>query len=544
MPLVDPRSSFEVAAAHLFRHLHEPRHLKKNPLVQRFFRDRASGRFFHAQERVALERIHEVVREAARSCRQAEEAACEHERALRQHTIVTLNLLERRPLAEVARTLGISTRQSYRERTEVCVRLARRIRDAAETPAAAVVLDASDFRLRHAEFLAQLGDVAGALREYDQLAANAPPRQRIAALCESASISAWSAQLGAATRSLSTARKVFVAEAHSMTQGDRQGRQANIDLAAAQLARSSGRYSEALEILTEARARLEPFESGATDDLKEMYVRILVACSTNGVWHSGDFSGSVTSLSKAHAILAQIAAPSPHLGVEVALRLCRRRNDMATNAHVWQPVPERFAALSNAFERARVSGSLALSLYGCICLMIHHSGTGNAAALGDDIRYALAVMRQAPREGHFGSMPYDIAEILLRTKYWKYARVILATAKGPSGGTTHPEGIDYVRATCYLRSGMYRHAWELASAPRDGDLSPHILANMKIVGAVSADALGKRHQARDLIQAAIAALERAGCAPDLRAAYSVAAEITGETRYRRTAEEIGHALGA
>lgn len=121
--------------------------------------------------------------------------------------------------------------------------------------------------------------------------------------------------------------------------------------------------------------------------------------------------------------------------------------------------------------------------------------------------------------------------------------MILATAKGSSDGTNHPEGIDYVRAACYLRSGMYRHAWELASAPRDGDLSPHILANMKIVGAVSADALGKRRQAQELIQAAIAALEHSGSAPDLRAAYSVAAEITGKTRYRRLAEEISHALG-
>jgi tetratricopeptide (TPR) repeat protein len=544
MPLVDPRISFEVAAAHLFRHLHEPRHLKKNPLVQRFFRDPASGRFVHWQERVALERIHHVVREAAQSCRQAEEAACEHERALRQHTIVTLNLLEQRPLAEVARALGISTRQCYRERTEVCARIARRIRDASDAPAAAVVLDASDFRLRHAEFRAQLGDVTGALAEYDELAAKSPPRQRIAALCESATIFAWSAQLAAAARSLSTARGLFAADSRSMTPSDRRRAQANIDLAAAQLARSSGRYSEALEILKEAQSRLEPVESDAPDDLKEMYVRILVACSTNRVWHSGDFSGSVTAISRAHAILAQIAAPSPHLGVEVELRLCRRRNDMATNAHVWQPVPERFAALSNAFERARVSGSLGLSLYGCICLMIHHSVTGNTAALADDIRYALAVIRQAPNDGHFRSMPYDIAEILLRTKYWKYAPAFLATAKGPSSGTSHPEGLDYVRAACYLRSGMYRHAWELASKPRDGDLSPHILANMKIVGAVSADALGKRREAKELIQAAISALERSGSAPDLRAAYSVAAEITGEARYRRTAREIGHALGA
>jgi tetratricopeptide (TPR) repeat protein len=544
MPLVDPRSSFEVAVAHLFRHLHEPRHLKKNPLVQRFFRDRASGRFVYAQERVALERIHDVVREAAQGCRESEEAACEHERALRQYTIVTRNLLDGRPLTEVARALGISTRQCYRERTEVCARIALLIRDAGEAPATAVVLDPWDFRLRNAEVRAQLGDVTGALREYDDLAANSPPPQRISALCESATISAWSVQLAAAARSLSTARKLLALQANSMTLSDSRCAQANIALAGAQLARSSGHYSQALEILNEARSRLEPIEAGAGDNLKEMYVRILVACSTNGVWHSGDFSGSVTTLSKAYAIIRQIAAPSPHLGVDVELRLCRRRNDMATNALVWQPVNERLATLSNAFERARVLGSLRLSLYGCICLMIHHSGTGNSAALADDIRYALAVIRRAPREGHFGSMPYDIAEILLRTEYWKHAPAILATAKSPSGGTNHPEGVDYVRAVCFLRSGMYLDAWELASAPRDGDLSPHILANMKIVSAVSADALGKRHQARDLIQAAIAALERSGSAPDLRAAYSVAAEITGKARYRRTAEEIGHALGA
>ena len=209
LPLVDPRSSFEVAAAHLFRHLHEPRHLKKNPLVQRFFRDRAERTFFPCA-RAGSARANPRRRPRSRAIvPQAEEAACEHERALRQHTIVTLNLLERRPLTEVARTLGISTRQSYRERTEV-LRPPRsahsgRRRDARD--------GGRPRRVGFSPAQCRVSRAAGRCRRsvarIRQLAANAPPRQRIAALCESASISAWSAQLGAATRSLSTARKVL-----------------------------------------------------------------------------------------------------------------------------------------------------------------------------------------------------------------------------------------------------------------------------------------------------------------------------------------------
>ena len=105
---MDSSASFAVAAKHLFRRLHDPRALRKNPLVRRFFEDATIGSVGPSRDAAVLANLHRLVREGADRCRDADLAAGKDESALRQHAIVTLQCIEQRSIRDVAATLGIS----------------------------------------------------------------------------------------------------------------------------------------------------------------------------------------------------------------------------------------------------------------------------------------------------------------------------------------------------------------------------------------------------------------------------------------------------
>jgi hypothetical protein len=85
---------------HLFRHLHEPRILRKNPLVAHFFKQVLLDGLSRArEERTALAEIHDRVRRAAKHCYDSDVSAGKAERTFRQHAIITLQCLGHRPMA-------------------------------------------------------------------------------------------------------------------------------------------------------------------------------------------------------------------------------------------------------------------------------------------------------------------------------------------------------------------------------------------------------------------------------------------------------------
>ena len=67
-------------------------------------------------------------------CRDADLAAGKEERALRQHAIVSQQCLEQRPIRDVAARLGISYYHCYRQRAEICRRVARYICERDDAP--------------------------------------------------------------------------------------------------------------------------------------------------------------------------------------------------------------------------------------------------------------------------------------------------------------------------------------------------------------------------------------------------------------------------
>jgi AraC-like DNA-binding protein len=112
MPRADPSSSSASATRHLFRHFSDEQELLRNPYVGSALR---AGRMTVAE-------LHKRLSHAARSIEQEDQAAGKSSRGARQAACLIECTLKRRPAAEVARELGFSERQLFRERQSAWTR--------------------------------------------------------------------------------------------------------------------------------------------------------------------------------------------------------------------------------------------------------------------------------------------------------------------------------------------------------------------------------------------------------------------------------------
>jgi hypothetical protein len=132
VPRANPSDSFDCAVRHLFRHFDDPLLLRRNPLVSHLF---GAGRISYTQQQEGLRELWRLVRSAVEHCRSVDTTDRNEERADRQMTLFQRYYFEKLPQQRVARDLGISLRQFYRERAEICRRIAVFIQaDGAERP--------------------------------------------------------------------------------------------------------------------------------------------------------------------------------------------------------------------------------------------------------------------------------------------------------------------------------------------------------------------------------------------------------------------------
>lgn len=106
MPRTDPSRSSESATRHLFRHFFDERELLRNPFIGEELR---SGR-------VTLRTLHARLANAAVAIEREDRAAGNSRRGRRLAACLLECTLKRRPLPEVAASLGLSQRQLFRER--------------------------------------------------------------------------------------------------------------------------------------------------------------------------------------------------------------------------------------------------------------------------------------------------------------------------------------------------------------------------------------------------------------------------------------------
>jgi tetratricopeptide (TPR) repeat protein len=548
LSIKDSNVSFNVAAKHLFRHLHEPRALRRNPLVRRFFEDPHIGGLGHDRERAVLYRIHQLVRDGAEKRRDTDLLAGKDERALRRHLIITQQCLKRRPVREVAAELGISYGYCYQERSEICRRVARYIFEHDDPPPVEYLLELDEFQLSvdRATHRIAFFDMRAAFHECDNLIRMAPSaHQKIEALRITALVSIDFGDFKKAADAYIVAQTLYAERLAADLSTAADVSRARIDLVGFELAACRANKADGLRMAQRASARLELIQATAPAHVKDLYVESLYAlgaafCSLGDLDKSYDFTAS------AEAHLCQISSASLQLRTRVMVAIWRLRNHLVLSSKGCYPARQRLTGLTTAFKQAYAAGLFSEAAAALATLTAYYADAGNAAESLRAARFAVLLAKQHPNERIWARTSIRVATTLLSTQYWEHAlALLLGTQRLDPGDVYHRELIAYFAAAHAFQLHSFRDAWTLASVEVDGYRKSGILpVRRMLIAAAAAHELDRRRDARAVIEGAISAAEGLGSAPTLKNTYSVAAKVTGDPRFKRRADEIANVLTA
>jgi hypothetical protein len=540
----DSSRSFELAVKHLFRHLHEPRSLRKNPLVRHFFKEFPIDGFGrNRQERAALARIHDLVRQAATHYHDSDVSTGSGERAFRQRAIITRQCLDRKPIREVAQALGISVGHCYRERAAICQRIGRYfLANCHPALEHLTQLDEFGLLLSQARYRTVFPDAAAATRALDGLVQIAPSvEEKVETLRIKALLSLNFGSLAGAEEAYSGALGLFEHSRRGTTPQSRDLAQASLDLLRGELAFRRGESATPLRMAERAIAHLDAHQSAPHS--AGLYSESLFALAVSW-WSLGNTSIGYDWALRAEASLRQ--APTTFLlRARITASLWKLRNYLLLGGKSWYPAWQRLEGLLTAFHEAYETGSVAYAIDNLVVLTEHYAFAGN-----DD--EALRVGRFATRlaERHVSAQVrlqtrIDIGARLLQTRHWRYGSANLTDVGNLEGlDAYHRELLRYFVAGCLLRMRRFKDALSLTNQKGERPRWATLAVRNQIVAAAAAHALDRRREARALIESALPAAEGLFSAPILRDAYSVAGQITGEPRFLGKAAEVARLITA
>jgi hypothetical protein len=538
-------ASFRVAAKHLFRHLHDARALRKNPLVRQLFENHCAGGSARARESAVLARLHDLVRQGSDDCRDADLAEGKDDRAVRQHAIVALQCLEQRPIAEVAAALGISYGHCYRERAEICRRIARYICEHSTPLPLEYLPELDEFHVRmdRARHRSAIGDARAAIRECDALVRVAPSAQyKIEALRLSAIVSLRFGIERRAEQAHLAARALLREMATQPTAAQDVAR-ACIDLIEARLAYYRADETRAMQMALAATQRLEPVSRGATLPVRELLAEGLFELGS-ALCNAGKLGEGYECVSRSERTLREAHVAASPLHARIAIALWKLRDDLLMNSQSWYPSWQRVKGLTMAFEQAYATGSLAEAACALVALAEYYSVAGNDAETLRSGRFALLIAKQEGSTRILAQTALRVAIALQSTRYRESAGSLLPrTRQLDACDAYHREMLTYFSAQRALQRSSYQDAWALTRTEENRRETASLRISRRLIAATAAHEL-ERRDAYDLIEAAIPAAENLGSAPILKDTYTVAARITGSPRFKRQAHDLARLLTA
>jgi hypothetical protein len=538
-------ASFNSAAKHLFRHLHDPHALRQNPLVSHLFRPCAKAGLERVRgERAVVYRIRELVRRGAEHCRDIDLERGKSERALRQHAIITLQCLEQRPIREVAAAVGISYYHCYRERASICRHVARYVSEhcRAQSLEYLPALDEFGLLLNHARYRAAFLNPEAALQAFDDLARLAPsPDREIEALRVGALLSMDFGDLSPAENAYAAARALSTEHSAAAPPLSRELAQASIDLLGSELAYRRGENSQALLMSERANARLEASQAGAAPHVRELYTESLFALGVTS-FSLGNTAMGYKCVLRAEASLRHIPVTSLPLRARIMASLWKLRNYLLLDGEHWYPSWLRLECLLTAFEQAYTSGSLGCAIDALVVLTEHHAFTGNDDEALRAGRFAVLLAKQHRTGLIHPQTLIEVGTRLLTTRHWEFASSLLTGVQYEGLDSYHRELLSYFEVERLLRLRRFQDALTLATGGGDHWRWATLTVRRQLVAAAAAHAVKQVREARTLIESAIPAAEGLCSAPILRDAYRVAGMVTGESRFKRQASEIARLL--
>jgi len=535
---------FKKAAKHLFRNLHVPLALRRNPLVRHLF-EGLTDRPSRAGERAILERIHQLVRKGAQHCRDADLTAGKDERAFRQYAIVTTHCLEQRPIQDVAAALGISYQYCYRQRADICERIARYICEYADTSTLKYLPAFDEFRflmecvIRRADF----DDANVAFRECDRLITVAPTAQeKIEALRTAALVSLRFGNVKRARASYISAQSIYTEHLATDQSPTRGLARANIDLIAAQLARRRADMAQAFQMAKRATTQLESVQA-STEHARLLHLESLYELGL-ALINLGDLDAAYECIARAEANLCYLGPGASRLRIRITMEAWRLRAHLLMSSKSWRPSWQRLAGLTTAFDQARASGALFEARASLLALVDYHAAAGNDA---EALRLARLALLLAKEQCKLVTVQTSIqvAALLVWHRHWEICESFLPNATQlVSCDAFHRELLNHVRAVRALRLHAARDAWNLANKESDRKECVGLMVSRRIIAAAAAHEIGRTRDARSLVEAVIPAAEKLGSATTLLDAYRVAAKVTGDPEFKRQAQEVARLLTA
>jgi hypothetical protein len=536
---MDSSNCFYREVKHLFRHLHEPGALRRNPLVSGFFKSRP--------ERIALGHIHGLIRKGAEACRGADRAAGNDERARRRHLIITQHCLERRPIQDVADGLGISYRQCYRERSEVCRDVARFILEYDDTPALEYVPELDEFQLKLDRLIrrASSSEMRDAFRECEQFVQNSPlPVQKIEALRASGSIAIDFGDIEAAERSYRAARSLYQGRFGRAPSAEEAIARGCIELLASDLSYYRADTAQALRRARSAMRSLEATRQDAPARCRSLYVESAYKIGA-GHYNLGELDKAYDFLALAEARLGDVRPVSTRLRSRVMVGVWRLRNQLVMSSKSWFPSSERLRGLADAFDQAYASGFFFEAIAALLALTEQHACARNDDAARHAAHSAVLLASQQHSKRVETQASIQAATMLMLTRYWHEAPALLSSPNPDSCDGYHRALVSsFFSAECALRVGAFERAWALASDQSERLEYPALTIRRRLIAAAAAHELERRREAYAVIEATIPTVERLDSAPILRDTYSVAAKVTGDRNFQTRAREVARLLTA
>lgn len=512
------------ACKHLLRHLWDAKALHGNALAEAFLLD----------SRRSLSDLRATVMTICEELTKANSGAADDDRLTRRRQIVIRCDLGRQPHAHVARDLGLSMRQFYRERSEICeqvaVALLQTIRSNARPPAIAFEVGKHEFS--RAKALRRAGNFDGAKRLMESMASDeTEPALRIESSCELASLLLFAGDPVLAQRTLDSAENTVPA--------NKLGKRTTLCTARIAAERSSiawfsgnGERSKAIDCgELSARALAEPAGCDGVE-----FAGAFAIQQANRAMLMGDFQRSLQLLARAQALIAMLPTVPPALAVDLLV------NTGAANSITRGPREATRRAFSRALAITTQSGMTEQGAFIVAASTSDAQVHGEFAPAGTELRELLRGPKTYMSPLNYGLICLRAAELFAEAREPAEALRYLSESRTfvrSSGLATMIA--DLLAAKIYVAARQYDSAISAAMAAqkaaraapngRAAGASLHTLAKAQW-------AVGKARDAVESIDHALEYLQRCGHPLALQRAYADSATITGNRAHGRAAREL------
>lgn len=545
MPRANPRDSFDVAVRHLFHHLDDAGALRHNPLVSRLFEAPDGARARIADVRATVELVQRLIWDSARHCCDADLADQQNERAFRQSSILRGCYSEKKSMPEIAEQLGISIRQCYRERAEICRRVAGLV--VAYEPARSIVrrtISELGFEMEQAAASAEAGHLPLAIESYGRISRSAGSMHaRIDCLCRRAEVEIDSGALSVARATLADARALLAAHSATLAKTAAAASTSHLQFVESRLAWSNGEFPNAKELLGRARAPLERIYRTAGSRVRDLYFNLLIE-SIYRLNTGGQFAQAQECLQAASEAVSGSQSVAPLAQIDLTLA------QVAIAACSFRPGCTSLRQLADAVETALQLARETKSFRRIVLAEVERAMLDCCRYGAVELSDALRILRVARRFGNqrvYGEVAIEIASyLLLSANTWKAVPHVLNEADSALPTQSIERAVAmHLQAAYDLLDGRPRDALaceEVAMRRAQTADNPRLIGAMLRGLAAASFQIGRKAEAGELIEAAAETTEKHGAAESCLTTYTAAARITGSTRFVRAARTMREAI--